>query len=252
VELDAVPELQLPIGLVSNLLASVPAIDFASMSTAPDPEQTALTAPFDSTGDGRTRLLRVAMRQFAALGFDGVTVRSIASEAGVSAGLIKHHFGSKEGLRDAVDAMFLKRSGAAIERALEASQRLDAKGLAEYEKAWLTRYASEWPDFVAYLRRAILEASPWGQSLFKRYFESIRNMTDRWDMAGRIAPDVDRLWLPMLYAFMLLGPLVLDPHIQSMLGKSTYEPEMWARFQRAVHALVWKGIGTAPPDPPAP
>lgn len=200
-------------------------------------------------GGGRARLIRVAMRQFAANGFDGVTVRTIAAEAGVTAGLIKHHFGSKEGLRDAVDAFFLQRSGAAFERAVLATQGMDASGLAEYERTWLARYAAEWPDFVAYLRRAILENSAWGQGLFKRYYDSIRNMVDRMDMAGKLRPDVDRLWLPLLYAFLLLGPLILDPHIKAMLGRSTYEPEMWQRYQRAFHLLFWHGSRTG--DPPA-
>ena len=203
--------------------------------------------------DGRMRLLLVAMRQIANQGFDGVTVRSIAAEAGVSAGLIKHHFGSKEGLRDAVDAFFLQRSGAAIDRRIAQTEGLDAEGVAQYERAWLARYADEWPDFVAYLRRAILEGSPWGQSLFRRYYDSIRHMLDRADVAGRIGPDVDRLWLPLLYVFMLLGPLILDPHLRTMLGRSTYEPDMWARFQRAMQSLVWQGaaprLTPAPPPP---
>lgn len=204
-------------------------------------------APIDPDwAGGRMRLLQVAMRQFAAQGFDGVTVRTIAAEAGVSPGLIKHHFGSKEGLRDAVDAFFLKRSGAAFERAITATQGMDPAAVAEYERAWLARYTDEWPDFVAYLRRAILENSAWGQSLFRRYYDSVRHNVDRMDVAGRIGNEVDRLWLPMLYAFLLLGPLVLDPHIQAILGRSTYEPDMWVRYRRALHQLFWHGAG--PPD----
>jgi hypothetical protein len=63
------------------------------------------------------------------------------------------------------------------------------------------------------------------------------------DVAGRIGGDADRLWLPMLYAFLLLGPLVLDPHIQAILGRSTYEPDMWVRYRRALHQLFWHGAG---------
>ena len=44
-----------------------------------------------------------AMGLFAARGVAGVTVRQIASAAGVSPGLVMHHFGSKEGLKEAVD-----------------------------------------------------------------------------------------------------------------------------------------------------
>jgi len=48
-------------------------------------------------GDGRQRLLRTAFRLFGERGFDSVSVREIAAASSVSIGLIKHHFGSKEG-----------------------------------------------------------------------------------------------------------------------------------------------------------
>lgn len=197
--------------------------------------------------DGRKRLLMVAMRQMAQAGFDGVTVRAIAREAGVSPGLIKHHFGSKEGLRDAVDAYFLQRSGAAMERGIVAAREMDARAFAEFERAWLLKYANEWPDFVAYLRRAILENSEWSQRLFRRYLDSVRHGLDRLDVDGQVRADVDRLWLPLLYLFMQLGPLMLEPHIRALLGRSTYEPDSWARYQEAVKRLLLHGI--APPAP---
>lgn len=46
----------------------------------------------------RTDILDVARRRFLAEGYDRVTVRSIAAEAGVDAALISYHFGSKQGL----------------------------------------------------------------------------------------------------------------------------------------------------------
>lgn len=197
----------------------------------------------DRIAKGRDRLILVAMRLFAEKGYDGVTVRDISAAAEVSVGLINHHFESKEGLRQAVDEFFLKRTGAAIERAIEATGNMDPDKMGEYERAWIIRYADEWPDFVAYLRRAIIDASPWGEALFRRYFDSIRRMTDRFDAEGRLAPDVDRLWLPLIHLFLLMGPLMLDPYIKAMLGKSSYDPEMWARFQRAATSMYWNGVG---------
>jgi TetR/AcrR family transcriptional regulator, regulator of cefoperazone and chloramphenicol sensitivity len=44
-----------------------------------------------------------ALRLFSGRGPDGVSVRQIAAAAGVSPGLVLHHFGSKEGLCRAVD-----------------------------------------------------------------------------------------------------------------------------------------------------
>jgi AcrR family transcriptional regulator len=48
-----------------------------------------------------------ALRLFATGGPESVTVRQIAEAAGVSAGLVVHHFGSKDGLRQEVDQYVL-------------------------------------------------------------------------------------------------------------------------------------------------
>ncbi len=46
----------------------------------------------------RTQIVEVARRRFLADGYDRVTMRSVAEEAGVDAALISYHFGSKHGL----------------------------------------------------------------------------------------------------------------------------------------------------------
>ncbi|MYF70825.1 MAG: TetR/AcrR family transcriptional regulator [Proteobacteria bacterium] len=49
----------------------------------------------------RRRILMAALKAFARHGFDGVSLRTIAVEAGVNHQLIAHHFGSKQDLWDA-------------------------------------------------------------------------------------------------------------------------------------------------------
>jgi TetR/AcrR family transcriptional regulator, regulator of cefoperazone and chloramphenicol sensitivity len=203
--------------------------------------------PSGRAAAGRDRLLLVAMRLFAEKGFDSVKVRDISAAADVSVGLINHHFVSKDGLRDAVDNYFIQRTGSAIERAILATDGFDIEKVGEYQGRWILAASDEWPQFVAYLRRAIMDANPWGEALFQRYFESIRRMIDKYDAKGLLRPDTDRLWLPLLYMFQLVGPLVLEPFIKSMLGKSPYEPEMWVRFQKASQNMFWRGAGIADP-----
>ena len=213
------------------------------MSPVVKPKPTNSNQSLGRTAAGRDRLLLVAMRLFAEKGFDSVTVRDISSEAEVSVGLINHHFLSKEGLRDAVDNYFIRRTGSAIDRAILATNAYDPDKMAEYQEQWIKAFSDEWPQFVAYLRRAIMEASPWGEALFQRYFASIRRMMDKFDAQGLLKEDADRLWLPLLYLFQFIGPLILEPFIKSMLGKSPYEPDMWARFQKASHSVFWQGAG---------
>jgi AcrR family transcriptional regulator len=62
--------------------------------------------PADLTG--RARIRDAAITCFATEGF-GASVRTIAESAGVSPGLVTHHFGSKDALRTACDAEVLAR-----------------------------------------------------------------------------------------------------------------------------------------------
>src|SRR5581483_3969141 len=67
-----------------------------------------------SASDDRTTRAVIrdeSLRLFAERGPDAVTVRQIAAAAGVSPGLVSHHFGSKDGLRQAVDAHVLAMLG---------------------------------------------------------------------------------------------------------------------------------------------
>ena len=56
----------------------------------------------DSDLTTRTKIREAALSLFGSEGF-AVSVRAIADAAGCSPGLVIHHFGNKDGLREAVD-----------------------------------------------------------------------------------------------------------------------------------------------------
>ena len=87
-------------------------------------------------GDTRERLIEVARRQFAADGFDRVSVRAIAAEAEVDASLIRHYFGDKAGLL--VATMQLPVNPAEILRAIIAAgpDGLGARLVEGFLAAW--------------------------------------------------------------------------------------------------------------------
>lgn len=194
------------------------------------------------SGTGRNRILLCAMELFAERGFDGVTTRDIAARAEVSVGLISHHFGSKEGLRQAVDEYFI----AQFERFYgEEDRRIEEQGAAEFTRSvdeWMARIADEWPVFCRYFRRALLEETEWGATLFRRYFDLVRASIDRMDAQGRMRPEVDRLWLPFLFMFLETGTLLMDPYIKQILGRSGFEEDLWRRRYRAYSDMIARGI----------
>jgi TetR/AcrR family transcriptional regulator len=54
--------------------------------------------PVFSLLDARDKILEAALATFAEFGFHGATMRDMAQRAGVSQGLLHHHFGGKEAL----------------------------------------------------------------------------------------------------------------------------------------------------------
>lgn len=195
-------------------------------------------------GDGRARLITTALRLFAQKGFDGVTVRDIAAASDVSVGLINHHFGSKEGLREAVDDQFIKQFEEALlfSYQFEGDRKPTPEDYAATVDEWISRHKDDWPDTTGYFRRALLEESDWGYALFARFYAIVQQSVTKMDAEGAIAPTVDRLWLPFLMMYLELGTMLLDPYIKRTIGKSGFELDLWRRRHRAYSDLIRQGV----------
>ncbi len=72
-----------------------------TQTTEPSSRSRASSVPDDRTT--RAVIRDEALRLFAERGPDAVTVRQVPRRGGVPAGLVIHHFGSKDGLRETVD-----------------------------------------------------------------------------------------------------------------------------------------------------
>jgi TetR/AcrR family transcriptional regulator, regulator of biofilm formation and stress response len=82
------------------------------------------TSSRSTHGTGRQALIDAAMRVVARKGLRGLTYREVADEAGVTYGLVSHHFGSRDVLvqealkhafRESLALSFLQRPAAGVE-----------------------------------------------------------------------------------------------------------------------------------------
>ena len=116
------------------------------------------STPEDLTA--RARIRDAAIRRFGTEGLDA-SLRAIAADAGVSAGLVLHHFGSKEGLRDACD-----------EHALEAIRGAKSVALGPTgPDHLLLQLASvaEYAPVATYLMRVMARGGPRGRQLLDHF-----------------------------------------------------------------------------------
>ncbi|MGV9665086.1 TetR family transcriptional regulator [Nocardia niigatensis] len=119
----------------------------------------------------RARIRDAAITVFGEQGF-GVGVRAIAAAAGVSPGLVNHHFGSKDGLREACDEWVRETIRAAKMEYIEnPSPGGLMRQLAEIE---------EFASGMAYLMRSFQA----GGSLMTTFFEHMVEDTEQYLRAG--------------------------------------------------------------------
>lgn len=188
-----------------------------------------------------------ALRLFAAQGPDAVSLRQIAAAAGVSPGLIVHHFGSKEGLRavvdqhvlDLFDAMLSEMTAPAAPDLYEASS---SGSLAEA----VTRHLPADSPVPGYLRRLLLDESEPGRDLFRRLFEVSRAALGSLAEAGMASPGEDPA---VRAAFLLvndLAVLLLREQLTEVLGLDPLSPDGMARWGREVLTVYAAGLRAHP------
>lgn len=194
---------------------------------------------------GRARLRQAALELFAERGFEATSTRAVAAAANLSPALVTRHFGSKQGLRAAVDDEVLRRIGAALGEIDAAS--LDAASTSGSGRGALLSSLGEVsarlfgadPVLRGYLRHALTEGGEAGSALFGRLLAGARTELGRLaDEAGGFCPGVDEEWAPFQMLCLILGPLLLEPVMQPNLERPMFAPEVLARRSAANQRML--------------
>ena len=154
----------------------------------------------DSTLVAGERILRAAMRRFAVDGLSA-SLRTIAEDAGVSAGLIIHHFGSRKNLLAACDQRALETTRDNKEQLLTGGAGVMLAQLAQAE-----RYAPE----VGYVLRRLQAGGPMAQQLVDDFVADSQAYMEEGERAGTIRPSRDPAARARVLTEMALGALLLQ------------------------------------------
>jgi AcrR family transcriptional regulator len=104
----------------------------------------------------KARIRNAALDLYSQYGEDRVSLRAIAAEAGVTLGLVQHHFKTKAGLRDAVDQLVVDYFAQTI---ADVPTQGSPSELAEARDDAVRRMLVDNPPVVNYIRRSVLESS---------------------------------------------------------------------------------------------
>ncbi|MFE5037462.1 TetR/AcrR family transcriptional regulator [Streptomyces sp. NPDC056683] len=184
-------------------------------------------------GEGREALLKAAVRVVGARGLRHLTYRAVAEEAGVTHGLVVHHFGSR-------DALIEESLAYAVRLSLSSSLLEPGTGRPEDFVAGLPDMVEDDADGQAYQYELLLEARrrpellPQVRALYDEYFGASQRELDRILPRGA-SPAFNRL------VFAALDGLVL--HQLTGIGDRADSEAALAEL----HALL-RTLGERPPE----
>jgi AcrR family transcriptional regulator len=128
------------------------------------------------------RIRDAAIELFGRDGF-AVGVRAIATAAGVSPGLVIHHFGSKEGLRKACDDYVAETVHGSKTETITASD----------PATWLAQLAGieAYAPLMAYLMRSLQTGGDLAKSLWRRMIDDVEQYMEEGVRAGTVKASPD-------------------------------------------------------------
>ncbi|MGF1600071.1 MAG: TetR/AcrR family transcriptional regulator [Acidimicrobiales bacterium] len=157
-----------------------------------------------------SRIRDAALTLFALQGFTETTVRQIAERASVSAGLVIHYYGSKDGLRAACD-----RHVAELIRLGKEGAAAQGTGL---DPLAALRQAGEGPPLARYLVRAFAEGSPGAADLYDQLVTDAVGYLETMVATGVMRPGDDLFGRAVVLTTWSLGALVFHQHLDRLLG----------------------------------
>jgi AcrR family transcriptional regulator len=168
----------------------------------------------------RARIRDAALRLFTERGIEGASIRDIAAAAGVSSGLIRHHFGSKEALREVCDRYAIDRMGELRKQLVTEGGMTDDATVAATPPVAI--------PLQSYLVRSMMDGSDTAAALFGEMVE----LAEQWAMRYQVTTDDLRAYATILVA-MQMGVFVLRDQVSQSLGDDITEPAGWARMNQA-------------------
>ena len=199
--------------------------------------------PDDRTA--RARIRDEALALFAARGADSVTMRDIAAAADVSPALLIRHYGSKDGLIDAVDDHVVAMFEAVLTRVTTdtAETGLEPSAVPSMLDSLATYLPPDSP-IPAYLSRLLIAGGRVGSALFDRLYQISGKALDAMIAAGIASPGADPA---VRAAFLLvndLAVLILRARLAEVLGADPLSEAGMKRWAGEVFAIYRGGLAS--------
>lgn len=198
------------------------------------------STPAASDLNSNARIRNEAITLFGQHGFAKTSVRAIAQAAGVSPGLIIHHFGSKEALRESCDEQVIN------EIIVLAREKGDAQHVGALF-AELMQNPQHLEAELAYLMQSINDDSPAGRRMVDDMVAHSSAILKEGAAKGSMRHIEDTDALAVALVMQSIAMLTYRNHVQRLLGTpndSLLDPAALARYGLPLLEVYTHGLYT--------
>lgn len=196
----------------------------------------------DSDLTASARIRNAALERFARDGVAGTTIRDVAKAAGVSSGLVQHHFKTKAELERAVNEHVLQIAVEASEGVEETTAEAGTEELFLTMGERITELVRDHRSALLYVIRSAANGEKAGLDIFDAFLALVNRHVDRLAGEGTLRDDVDRLWLGLQVVTLDLGTVLLEPAINHHLPNPMRESDQLERWRKASTELLRRGF----------
>jgi TetR/AcrR family transcriptional regulator, regulator of cefoperazone and chloramphenicol sensitivity len=190
------------------------------------------------------RIRNAALEGFARDGVAATSIRDVARAANVSAGLVQHHFKTKEALEKAVNEYVIQIATEAYAD-FEETAATDAATTDELLGVMgdlITDFVRDHSSALLYVMRSAARGEQAGLDIFDAFLALIRTQVERLAREGTLRDDVDRLWAGLHVVVWSLGTVMLEPAINRHLPTPLRDPDQLQRWNKATTELFLHGV----------
>jgi AcrR family transcriptional regulator len=187
------------------------------------------------------RIRDAALKLYAERGAAATSVRAIAKAAGVSPGLVQHHFRTKADLQASLEGYVLEK---VVELAKICLAQSNHPGEFVIGRL-IADFVQSNSDGINYARRAMLENGALGHRLFDQVVLSCRLLMEQFVKDGILRKGIDMEWASLNAMLMIVGPVLFEPVMNRHLDRPLRTAEGLARWDAACDDLWGHGYYSA-------
>lgn len=187
------------------------------------------------------RIRNAALEGFARDGVAATSIRDVARAAGVSPGLVQHHFKTKAELERAVNEYVVQIATEAYEGFEEISATATTDELLQAMGDRITVFVREHRSALLYVIRSAAQGEEAGLNIFDAFLALIDTQVQRLAEEGTLRADIDRLWLGLHVVIFNLGTVLLEPALDRHLPAPFRDPAQLERWNKASTQLFTEG-----------